>query len=207
MFRSITGKVSCLAASSRTRLFCHPSKAVILQQVPTQPRELVSKSKPSIRIAKFHSTPLVSLGARRRRRGSKVLRESEDDDEPFENPLKHTPVTDPTKFQRAAKELLEKVEKAVSPMKEKNDIFVVTRGLSELGGDMLKIDLAPAEGSYRIEIVEEDHLFQYTSPISGKVLYVLSATTGEWVGIEDGHLFEGLLVRDLLRQCRGLPKF
>jgi hypothetical protein len=90
-------------------------------------------------------------------------------------------------------------------MKEQNDIFVVTRARGELG-DTLRIDLSPKEGSYKIEVSEEDCLFQYTSPISGNVLYVNSATTGDWVGIEDGHIFEGLLVRDLIRQCRGLPK-
>ena len=89
-------------------------------------------------------------------------------------------------------------------MKEKNEIFVVERVRAEIG-DSLSIDLGPKDGSYKIEVNEEGHLIQYSSPISGSIGYVLSASTGEWVGMEDGHSFEGLLVRDLIRQCQGLP--
>lgn len=36
----------------------------------------------------------------------------------------------------------------------------------------------------------------------------LSSVTNKWVSIEDGHAFEGILVRDLLRSdAIGLPKF
>ena len=198
MFRSVARRLRLSTATFAPKRYC-PCPSFYSKS------KLISIGGQNVQ--SFHASPFVSLGARRRRRGSKVVRDSSEADEESSNPLKHIPVTDPSKFQHAANDLLSKVEKAVSPMKEKNDVFIVTRSVSELGGDMLTIDLAPGEGSYRIEIMEDEHLFQYTSPISGKVLYVLSSTTGEWVGIEDGHLFEGILVRDLIRQCRGLPNF
>jgi hypothetical protein len=178
---------------SAPRAICAASK------VPTAVAEIVFTQK-----AAFHSTPLTQLAQKRRKRGSKQVQETESE-ESDDNPLKHVAVDDPEQFLESVTLLLDKIEKAVAPMKEQNDIFVVTRARGELG-DTLRIDLSPKEGSYKIEVSEEDCLFQYTSPISGNVLYVNSATTGDWVGIEDGHIFEGLLVRDLIRQCRGLPK-
>lgn len=158
----------------------------------------------------FHSTTQLHFAVRRRRRGQKPNREQHpDDDSPAEggskeNPLKHVPVLDNAEFSQAANELLTKLETALHPMKAKNGTFVVERCRGDLG-EILTIDLGPKDGSYRMEISEEEHVFEYSSPISGKILYMLSARTGEWVGYEDGHDFEGLLVRDLIRQCQGLP--
>lgn len=154
----------------------------------------------------FHSSSRLELPIRRRRRPS--TQKTTDDDsgeEPSTNPLKHIPIDDDVEFVQAASALFDKLQQALEPMKEKNDFFEVERFFGDMG-EVLTIDLGPKEGKYRIEMSIEDHLFEYSSPISGKVLYVLSAQTGEWVGSEDGHLFEGLLVRDLIRQCRGLPK-
>jgi frataxin-like iron-binding protein CyaY len=152
----------------------------------------------------FHSTPQMQMAIRRRRRSTRN-REAEESEEGYENPLKHEPVVDTTRFCQEASNLLTKLEAALAPMKAKNDIFIVTREDGEIG-EILTIDLGPKEGSYRIEFSELEHMFEYSSPISGKLLYILSSETGAWIGAEDGHNFEGLLVRDLIRQCRGLPK-
>jgi frataxin-like iron-binding protein CyaY len=154
----------------------------------------------------FHSSQPVQQAVRRRRGSIPAHLDASDDSEgSIENPLKHIAVVNTESFCKAAEALLSKLEKALLPMKEKNDTFIITRSRGEFG-EMLSIDLAPKEGSYRIEISEDEMLFQYTSPISGKIIYILSARTGEWVGLQDGHSFEGLLVRDLIRQCRGLPE-
>ena len=180
-------------------VFSAPRAISAAGRVPITLAEIVFTPK-----ALFHSTPSTQLAQKRRKRGSKQARETESEESDV-NPLKHVAVDDPEQFRESVTLLLDKIEKAVAPMKEQNDVFVVTRAQEELG-DTLRIDLAPKEGFYKIEASEEECLFQYTSPISGIVLYVKSATTGDWVGIEDGHVFEGLLVRDLIRQCRGLPK-
>lgn len=156
----------------------------------------------------FHSTPTVDFAVRRRKRPANRGGASNNDDENSEDrksPLSHEPVDDDVEFVQGASALLDKLQIALEPMKPLNDTFEVERFFGDMG-EVLTINLGPKEGKYRIEMSLEDHMFEYTSPISGKVLYILSAETGEWVGIEDGHSFEGLLVRDLNRQCQGLPK-
>jgi frataxin-like iron-binding protein CyaY len=160
----------------------------------------------------FHSSPTIEFPVRRRRRptqrgggGDSSSSSDEDSDGPInKNPLQHNAVDDEVEFVQAASALLNKLEKAMEPMKRQNEVFEIERFFGDLG-EVLTIDLGPKEGKYRVEMSLDDHLFEYTSPISGKLLYIFSADTHEWVGIEDGHAFEGLLVRDLIRQCQGLP--
>ena len=160
----------------------------------------------------FHVSSRTSFPVRRRRRPSTTASTSpdadhttaDDDGTASKNPLKHVAVDDDEDFILGANALLDKLEKSVESMKKQNETFVVERFFSDLG-EVLTIDLGPKEGKYRIEMSLEDHVFEYSSPISGKILYILSAHSGEWVGIEDGHLFEGIFVRDLIRQCQGLP--
>ena len=167
-------------------------------------------------VRSYHSSPINPLPVRRRRRsigktGPSFTDDDEDDDSEGDGlrgrrPLKHAAIDDDVEFVQAANTLLDKLEKGLEPMKPPtNDIFEVKRFMGDMG-EVLTIDLGPKEGKYRIEMSLEDHVFEYSSPISGKILYLLSAQTGEWVGMEDGHAFEGLLMRDLIRQCRGLPK-
>jgi len=178
----------------------------------------------------FHASVPALLPVRRRRRGAKRIVDSEtttttsnqnhnsnssssnddiddDDDNDGSNTvgaLQHAFVQDTARFRQAAKELFDKLERALEPMKAKNDPFLITRYPGDIG-EIFKLDLGPKEGFYQIEISEEEHVFEYSSPISGNILYCLSAKTGEWVGLEDGNAFEGIFVRDLIRQCQGLP--
>lgn len=161
----------------------------------------------------FHSTPQVMLPVRRRRRGTgrKTEPRSEDatsDENDGITTLEriHAPVTNSHEFDQASSRLLDKIEKAMEPMKVSNEIFNTKRADGELG-EIFTIDLGPKVGIYQIEISQDEHVFEYSSPVSGKLLYCLSSATGEWVNIDDGHQFEGILVRDLLRSnCIGLPK-
>eukprot|EP00536_Pseudo-nitzschia_multiseries_P011399 jgi/Psemu1/308166/fgenesh1_kg.385_\ len=159
----------------------------------------------------FHSSAFVRLPVRRRRRGATRKIEAppdeshEDRDDLTTLQRMHAPVTDPLEFGQAASRLLDKIERAVEPMKTSNEIFDTERSDGEIG-EMFSIDLGPKVGVYQIEVSLDEQVFEYTSPISGKLLYCLSSTTGEWVNMEDGHRFEGILVRDLLRSnCIGLP--
>ncbi|KAL7528060.1 hypothetical protein ACHAXR_004016 [Thalassiosira sp. AJA248-18] len=43
------------------------------------------------------------------------------------------------------------------------------------------------------------------SPLSGTFTYCYNSSTGEWVGTEDGHSLLGMLTRDWIRQCQGVP--
>jgi hypothetical protein len=149
----------------------------------------------------FHHSSPVLFPVRRRRRGAVTTKRTEEDNDGDDdaemspgggNTLRHTPVTDTVKFRMAAKNLFDKLEIALEPMKKKNEIFIITREEGDLG-EIFKIDVGPKEGFYQIEVSEDEHVFEYSSPISGKILYCLSASTGEWVGVDDGNAFEGIL--------------
>ncbi|KAL9180384.1 hypothetical protein ACHAXT_008354 [Thalassiosira profunda] len=45
------------------------------------------------------------------------------------------------------------------------------------------------------------------SPLSGTFTYVYDVAHKEWVGTEDGHSLLGMLTRDWIRQCQGVPDF
>eukprot|EP00529_Nitzschia_sp_RCC80_P030929 CAMPEP_0113513010 /NCGR_PEP_ID=MMETSP0014_2-20120614/39631_1 /TAXON_ID=2857 /ORGANISM="Nitzschia sp." /LENGTH=294 /DNA_ID=CAMNT_0000409379 /DNA_START=39 /DNA_END=923 /DNA_ORIENTATION=+ /assembly_acc=CAM_ASM_000159 len=119
-------------------------------------------------------------------------------------PIKHPPIQDVQIFRHAASALLDRLETALHPMKSKNEVFVISREDGDIG-EIFKLDLGPSVGHYLIEISEDECLMQYSSPISGQILYFLSDSTNEWLAVDDGHSFEGIFVRDLIRQCQGLP--
>ena len=118
-------------------------------------------------------------------------------------------IQDPAVFQYNAKAFLDRVEIALEPMKKHNDVFKIIRSDSKEGMEMetLKIALKPGEGQYLFTIDEDMRTITMVSPMSGSYNYVLCAYTGQFVGMEDGHLCEGMLVRDLIRHCNGLPQF
>ena len=118
-------------------------------------------------------------------------------------------IQDPAVFQYNANAFLDRVEIALEPMKKHNDVFKIIRSDSKEGMEMetLKIALKPGEGQYLFTIDEDMRTITMVSPMSGSYNYVLCAYTGQFVGMEDGHLCEGMSVRDLIRHCNGLPQF
>jgi frataxin-like iron-binding protein CyaY len=118
----------------------------------------------------------------------------------------HVAVKDPEVFRQEADKLLKKLEAALRPMKKHNDVFHITlTPRNHYSSGTLTLELKPEDGMYRLEVNDEACLVHMTSAISGHYNYVLSASTGEWVDEKDGHALEGMLVRDLIRQCNGLP--
>lgn len=98
------------------------------------------------------------------------------------------------------------MEEAIEPMKAHNDVFKVTRSSTE-SGENLTITLKPGEGQYIFQVDVEMKTLTLNSPMSGTYTYVLCRYTDDFVGMNDGHLCEGMLVRDLIRHCYGLPRF
>lgn len=200
--------------AQRVRIPDRGVMTVTTLRAPVGPRHTTTTTIPSSQSHGrfFHASSPVAFPVRRRKRpttsnsAAAGMGQDADDNRAAENnnPLKHVAVDDDEDFILGANALLDKLQASVESMKAQNDTFVVERFFSDLG-EVLTIDLGPKEGKYRIEMSLEDHVFEYSSPISGKILYILSAHSGEWVGMEDGHLFEGIFVRDLIRQCQGLP--
>lgn len=190
---------------------CNNSETFVF---PTNPSSLPSSSS-------FHTSSLTSFPVRRRRRSGNIPSDSDGektrgdgDDEADDGDgerssrvsLLPSSVTDEEQFTEAANALLNKLYHALLPMKAVNDPFLLTRGLDDDQGPYLLLDLGPLHGQYQIQVDLEDKLVFLTSPISGQIAYVLSQTSGEWRSAEDGHSLEGILTRDLIRQCYGLPK-
>jgi hypothetical protein len=160
----------------------------------------------------FHTTPSLSFAVRRRRRQavaptpiSEAEYDSDDDEDGGDQP-KLDAVVDLVQFQQGGDALLEKIQVALEPMKRANDHFFVTRGTEEEVGNFLLIDVGPVHGQYTLQIDLEQRCLVFQTPISGQHTYRLSESKGEWMDEIDGHAFEGLLVRDLIRQVKGVPK-
>jgi frataxin-like iron-binding protein CyaY len=118
----------------------------------------------------------------------------------------HVAVKDPAIFRQEADKLLVKIESALRPMEEYNDVFNITlTPRNHYSSGSLTLELAPEDGMYSLEVEDEGMRIIFQSATSGRYNYVLSASTGEWVDEKDGHSFVGMLVRDLIRQCNGLP--
>ena len=156
----------------------------------------------------------------RRRRRNQHDRVNNDPDVDTQNeggsPLIPTAVKDPDIFYIEADLFLDKIEKALEPMKLCNDFFLVERNIDD-NNEALKeksstlylcIRLHPSQGVYTLQGDENQFTISLNSPVSGGHTYVLSYDECEykWVGEDDGHSLEGLLVRDLIRQCQGVPQ-
>ena len=155
----------------------------------------------------FHSSSSLLNAQRRRRRGgasSAAPIGGEDGDEP--HVTRPIPVKDATKFLAASRKELDRIEDAIEPMKACNDVFDVTRSTND-EGEKLTIRLQGGDGTYTVQIDERNFTMNLTSPMSGAYTYVLCSKSGDWLGMDDAHVMEGMITRDLIRQCNGVPRF
>ena len=143
-----------------------------------------------------------SSGRRRRRKRENVDDSSSEDDDGRGQVKK----MDRDWFVSVAKDSLIEVERALEPMVAVNDVFVIKKGSNELG-ESLQIILSPHIGTYQIQIDEVSQIMTLTSPQSGMYTYMYDAHTNEWIGVNDGHSFKGMITRDLIQQCHGIPNF
>jgi len=178
----------------------------------------------------YNSTSATfALLARRRKRGGRdnvimgppPKKSENEDDEPTSSRSMDKVVKDPEKFQTAAIALLEKLHKSLKPLERINDNMFVTRGdagdredldhdeeeASDMfvRGEYLRVDLGAVDGEYTIHVDKSLHNVVLSSPISGIYFYHLTYA-GEFLCLQDGHNLEGIFVRDLIRQIKGVPK-
>jgi frataxin-like iron-binding protein CyaY len=78
--------------------------------------------------------------------------------------------------------------------------------ITDLQGKELILE-AGNRGSYIFRIDKQYQFLIVTSPTSGVYQYNYSIPDGYWLSIIDGHDMRGLVTRDLLRHCTGLPQF
>lgn len=151
----------------------------------------------------------------------------------------HSTALSSEQFRSASKSLLDKVESALTKLKDCNDGLEIIRSSKSAdkdsdpddqqhGGQLsIKVqsagDLYWGGGTYLLTVHPNDAesnplggndssdgsggFLTLRSPLSGLFTYVYNASAEEWVGNEDGHSLLGMLTRDWIRQCRGVPDF
>lgn len=207
------------------RKYC-PS-AIILRDAISEKHSNLHQVGMSFQCKRNFNATSKTLARRRKRQGSYVVdnfvikqragKNNNDSDhigsESDRSPIKPVALCNLEVFLAEANFFLDRVEMAVEPMKLCNNVFEVVRSYKNENKDIdesvdeLRINLQPHLGIYSLLVDEEGMCLLMTSPISGLHSYVLSVVSGEWIGTEDGHSLEGLLVRDLIRQCNGVPSF
>jgi len=171
----------------------------------------IATSSPSIFSSSQHENYPNSPRIRRRKESENTSGPSSsttEDRHPIHKP--QNIVQDRIVFQNAVNAFLDKVQKAVEPMKQYNSIFIITRDQSSsndtgVRGQSLSIRLKPNVGSFILQADYDTCTLSLTTPMSGSFTYVLCYQTRQFIGIEDSHILEGMLVRDLIRTCHGLP--
>lgn len=114
-------------------------------------------------------------------------------------------MTEAELFSASATALIDKLYTSIRPMERVNDPFFLTKGLEDDVGPFLLLDFGPLHGQYVVQVDLEQSLVTMTTPRSGQIAYMLSDTSKEWISVADGHILEGMLVRELLHHAQGLP--
>ncbi|GAB9465648.1 hypothetical protein Gpo141_00003048 [Globisporangium polare] len=106
------------------------------------------------------------------------------------------------KFNALTATFFERVEVAVAPLQPPmNEDFALERDASGV------MTIRTNAKEFEIKVVPLKQQLHFTSPISGLRAYEWNARTQRWEDENDSHDIEGLLTRDLMRVCTGIPSF
>jgi hypothetical protein len=130
----------------------------------------------------------------------------------------------PDQFQSIAYDLLDKVESSLRKLLDCNDGLEIKRhppssttvdtddseSFRQHQGQLSIIVPSiggPYDGGTYLLTIHSDENTISLQCLSGNFTYIYNTGTGEWVGQEDGHSLLGILTRDWIRQCHGVPDF
>ena len=130
----------------------------------------------------------------------------------------------PDQFKSIANDLLDKVESSLRKLMDCNDGLEIKRhppSSASVDTDdsesfrqhqgQLSITApsigGPYDGGTYLLTIHSDENSISLQCLSGNFTYIYNTGTGEWVGQEDGHSLLGILTRDWIRQCHGVPDF
>uniref|UniRef100_K3XBZ4 Uncharacterized protein n=1 Tax=Globisporangium ultimum (strain ATCC 200006 / CBS 805.95 / DAOM BR144) TaxID=431595 RepID=K3XBZ4_GLOUD len=106
------------------------------------------------------------------------------------------------KFAALTATFFERVETAVAPLQPPmNSDFVLEKDTKGV------LTIRANAKEFEIKMVPLKQQLHFTSPISGLRAYEWNARTQRWEDENDSHDIEGLLTRDLMRICSGIPSF
>ncbi|TMW67175.1 hypothetical protein Poli38472_012291 [Pythium oligandrum] len=106
------------------------------------------------------------------------------------------------KFVSLASAFLDRVEVAVTPLQPPmNEDFALDRSTQDV------VLIKAGEKEFELKVISAKQQLHLTSPISGLRKYEWNQKTQRWEDESDAHDLEGLLTRDLMRLCSGVPAF
>lgn len=111
-------------------------------------------------------------------------------------------IRDRDEFRRKARECLALLHDKLLPMEALNDTFILSL-LDD--SSLLEVKLRPDLGKFTLAMNDEGCVLDLTSPKSGGFEYVFCTNTESWRGKNDGHDLNGMIVRDFIQLCHGVP--
>ncbi|CEG38451.1 mitochondrial matrix protein frataxin [Plasmopara halstedii] len=105
------------------------------------------------------------------------------------------------KFAALSLEFLDRVQNAMEPLYPPiNDEFQLKRDDGE-------IYIRTNAREFVVKVLHSKQQIEFSSPVSGLRSYQWNVLTKRWEDEADSHDIEGLLTRDLMRFCVGIPRF
>ena len=105
-------------------------------------------------------------------------------------------------FDEKAKTCLTGIDKALQPLVPLNEDFRIDRNVE----NELTVHTG-RKGSYVFRIDSQNQQIFLMSPMSGNYHYTYNEEEELWLGTHDQHDMRGLITRDFIRHCVGLPLF
>ncbi|KAG7380998.1 hypothetical protein PHYPSEUDO_006551 [Phytophthora pseudosyringae] len=106
------------------------------------------------------------------------------------------------KFAALSTEFLDRVQSAMEPLHPPvNDEFQLQRD------DNGELVIRTNAKEFVVKVLSSKQQIEFSSPVSGLRTYQWNAMTKRWEDEVDSHDIEGLLTRDLMRFCAGIPLF
>jgi len=106
-----------------------------------------------------------------------------------------------TKFPSLKSKTLDKISAGLTGLKETNPCLLVQASPSE------GVTLTSSESDMYFNVNFNENHIHLISPVSGFKQYGYCQIKNKWIDNHDGHDFEGLLTRDLMRHVYGVPNF
>lgn len=123
--------------------------------------------------------------------------------QPFNRFAKAAPQKEPYDFKKFCERELTVIEKALSPLLKSNPGYEISRPAP----GQLKVFVGDSRGMYSFTADHPLGCLAVISPVSGIHKYGYDQEQDAWVSLDDRHDLRGIITRDFLRHCIGLPQF